>query len=469
MRKQLHVNLFEMNCVGHIMHGLWVHPDNNRHRFNDLDFWIELAQLVEHGTLDAIFLADVVGVYDRFRGGPETALREAVQVPANDPLLLIPAMAAVTRHLGFGVTFSTTYEPPFAFARRMSTLDHLTRGRVGWNIVTSYLPNAARNFGLDDEVPHDRRYEIADEYLDVLYKLWEGSWDDDAVVQDRARRIYTDPARVRPIDHVGEHYRVAGPHLCAPSPQRTPLLFQASGSLAGLEFAARHAEIVFIGGHTQQAARANIERTRERVQAHGRSRDAVKFVVMAGIIVGRNDAEVATKLETYRRLVSTEGALAQALTAVDLTTFRRDLRIADLVAGGEPGGETLYRRFRPEQTVGEALDAMGSLHEDRFFVAGTPDEVADRIELWLDEDGIDGINLRQYLSFETVRDFIELVVPELRRRGRFRTSYADGETLRERLFGTGRARLPGEHFGARYRDPAALLLPPERLRLAARP
>jgi FMN-dependent oxidoreductase (nitrilotriacetate monooxygenase family) len=351
----------------------------------------------------------------------------------------------------------------------MSTLDHLTRGRVGWNIVTSYLPNAARNFGLDDEVPHDQRYEIADEYLDVLYKLWEGSWDDDAVVQDRARRIYTDPARVRAIDHVGEHYRVTGPHLCAPSPQRTPLLFQASGSPAGLEFAARHAEIVFIGGHTQQAARANIARTRERVQAHGRSRDAVKFVVMAGIIVARNDAEVATKLDTYRRLVSTEGALAQALTAVDLTTFRRDLRIADLVAGGEPGGETLYRRFRPEQTVGEALDAMGSLHEDRFFVAGTPDQVADRIELWLDEDGIDGINLRQYLSFETVRDFIELVVPELRRRGRFRTSYADGETLRERLFGAGRARLPGEHFGARYRDPEALRLPPDRLRLAARP
>jgi len=166
--KQLHVNLFEMNCVSHIVHGLWVHPENNRHRFNDLDYWTELAQLLEYGTFDGVFLADVIGTYDTFRDGPETALREGMQIPSNDPLLVIPAMAAVTKNLGFGATFSTTYEPPFAFARRMSTLDHLTKGRVGWNIVTSYLPNAARNFGHDTEVVHDHRYEIADEYLDVL-------------------------------------------------------------------------------------------------------------------------------------------------------------------------------------------------------------------------------------------------------------------------------------------------------------
>ena len=464
IRKQLHVNLFEMNCVGHIVHGLWAHPENQRHRFNTLSFWTELAQLLEHGTLDGIFLADVVGVYDRFRGSADTAVREAVQIPSNDPLLLIPAMAAVTRHLGFGVTFSTSYEPPFAFARRMSTLDHLTAGRVGWNIVTSYLPNAARNFGLDDEMPHDARYEIADEYADVLYKLWEGSWDDDAVVADRAGRIYTDPARVHAIDHVGAHFRVAGPHLCEPSPQRTPVLFQASGSPAGLEFAARHAEVLFIGGRTQASVRANIARTRERLAAHGREPDAIKFVVMAGIVTGRTEIEVADKLAGYRRLVSAEGALAHALTALDLTLYPRDLTIAELIARGEPEAATLLRRFTPEQSVGEALDWAASLHEDRFFVAGLPDVVADQIEIWLDQDGIDGINLRQYLSFETVRDFIELVVPELRRRGRFRTSYTDGETLRERLFGAGHARLPSTHFAARYRDPAMLRAPAEPLR-----
>ena len=220
-KKQLLVNLFEMNCVSHIIHGLWAHPTNNRHRFNDLSYWTELAQLLEYGTFDGVFLADVIGAYDQFRGGPETSLREAVQIPSNDPLLVIPAMATVTKNLGFGATFSTTYEPPFAFARRASTLDHLTKGRFAWNIVTSYLPNAARNFGLDGELPHDDRYVVADEYLDVLYKLWEGSWDEDAVIQDRENRIYTDPSKVRSINHVGPNFKVAGPHLCQPSRQRS--------------------------------------------------------------------------------------------------------------------------------------------------------------------------------------------------------------------------------------------------------
>ena len=215
--KRLILNLFEMNTVSHITHGLWRLPDNNRHRFNDIEYWIELATMLEAGGFDAVFLADVIGAYDVFRSGTETALREGLQIPSNDPLLVIPAMAAVTKHLGFGVTFSTSYEPPFAFARRMSTLDHLTKGRVGWNIVTSYLPNAARNFGLDGEIPHDLRYKIADEYLDVLYKLWEGSWDDDAVVRDAENNVYSDPTKVRYINHVGEHFTVSGPHLCEPS------------------------------------------------------------------------------------------------------------------------------------------------------------------------------------------------------------------------------------------------------------
>jgi long-chain alkane monooxygenase len=467
--KQLHVNLFEMNCVSHIVHGMWVHPDNNRHRFNDLDFWTELAQLLEYGTFDAVFLADVIGAYDSFRDGPETALREAVQIPNNDPLLLIPAMAQVTRNLGFGATFSTTYEPPFAFARRMSTLDHLSKGRVAWNIVTSYLPNAARNFGYDGEIAHDNRYEIADEYLDVLYKLWEGSWDDDAVVQDRERRIYTDPSKVRYINHVGTHYTVAGPHLSQPSRQRTPLLYQATGSAAGSEFAARHAEVVFTGGLTPEAVRKNIENIRSRARAQGRDAASIKFIVGAGVIVAKTEAEVTKKLERYRELISVDGRLAHSQSGIDLPAYPRDRLLSDIIASREPGWDKIPPRFKPHQTVGEALDQIKSISQGRHFVAGTPKVVADEIEKWLDEDGIDGINLLQYLSFETARDFIELVVPELRRRGRFRESYDDGETLRERLFGAGHARLPADHFGARYRDPAALLAPAEPLRFAVKP
>jgi FMN-dependent oxidoreductase (nitrilotriacetate monooxygenase family) len=276
MTKQISFNLFEMNTPGHISHGLWVHPENNRHRFNDLDFWIEEAQILEAGLFDAVFLADVIGAYDGYRGGPETALVEGVQIPNNDPLLVIPAMAAVTKHLGFAATFSTTYEPPFAFARRASTLDHLTKGRFGWNIVTSYLPNAARNFGLEDEVAHDDRYAIADEYLDVLYKLWEGSWDDDAVLVDRHSRVYTDPSKVRYINHRGRHFSVQGPHLSQPSIQRTPVLFQAGSSERGRKFAADHAEAVFVGGPTKEVIRANIADVRRRAVENGRRADHVK-------------------------------------------------------------------------------------------------------------------------------------------------------------------------------------------------
>ncbi|MBB5868226.1 FMN-dependent oxidoreductase (nitrilotriacetate monooxygenase family) [Allocatelliglobosispora scoriae] len=458
MPKKIHVNLFEMNCVGHISHGLWVHPDNNRHRFNDIEFWTELAKLLEYGGFDAVFLADVIGAYDGFRGGPETALREAVQIPNNDPLLLIPAMAAVTRNLGFAATFSTTYEPPFAFARRMSTLDHLTKGRVAWNVVTSYLPNAARNFGLADEVEHDQRYAIADEYLDVLYKLWEGSWDDDAVIRDVANRVYTDPAKVRYINHVGKHYVVAGPHLSEPSRQRTPVIYQAGASDAGREFAAKHAEAVFVGGFTLDAVRANISDTKDRAERYGRQRDHIKFLAGAAVIVGKTDADVERKVEEFRRLRSVDGHLAHAGAGLDWTRYDPSERVGDIIERQDPGFQRLGRGFTPDQTVGEVLERIGGFNRGPFFVAGTPKVVADELEKWVDTGGIDGINLRQFLTPGTAEDFIELVVPELRKRGRYRESYDDGETLRERLFGAGQSRLPDVHPGARYRDPAALLV-----------
>ncbi|KAA8734874.1 LLM class flavin-dependent oxidoreductase [Acinetobacter qingfengensis] len=463
MPKQLHVNLFEMNCVSHIIHGLWVHPDNNRHRFNDIEYWIELAKLLEAGTFDGVFIADVIGTYDQFRQGPETAIREGMQIPSNDPLLIIPAMASVTKNLGFGVTFSTSYEPPFAFARRMSTLDHLTKGRVAWNIVTSYLPNAARNFGLDDEIPHDQRYQLADEYLDVLYKLWEGSWDDDAVQVDRKNRIYADPAKVRYINHVSNNYKVAGPHLCEPSRQRTPLLFQATGSSAGIEFAGRHAEAIFTGGSSAEEVQRNINGIREKAKAHGRDPAGIKFFVGASVIVAPTNEEVEEKLKTFHELHSVDAALVHLQSSVDLTLYPRETKLKEIIPENDQSWG--LRWADSEETVGGLLDKF-RFRQDRFFVAGTPTHVADTIEKWLDEDGIDGINLIQYLSYGTAKDFIELVVPELRRRGRFREKYADGETLRERFFGQGHARLPDDHYAARYRNPENLHAASEPLPLA---
>lgn len=255
-RKKILLNAFNMNCVGHINHGLWTHPRDRSAHYTDLDYWADLAKTLERGKFDGIFLADIVGVYDVFGGGPDAALRESVQVPVNDPLLLVPAMAQVTRHLGFGVTANLTYEPPYLFARRMSTLDHLTKGRVGWNIVTGYLDSAARGMGLAQQIGHDDRYERADDYMDVVYKLWEQSWDDDAVIRDAQARVFAQPGKVRRVKHDGPFYSIDAIHLSEPSLQRTPVLYQAGSSARGVEFAGRHAECVFVNGQSKAAARA---------------------------------------------------------------------------------------------------------------------------------------------------------------------------------------------------------------------
>jgi alkanesulfonate monooxygenase SsuD/methylene tetrahydromethanopterin reductase-like flavin-dependent oxidoreductase (luciferase family) len=189
-KKKILLNAFNMNCIGHINHGLWTHPRDTSTRYNTLEYWTELAQLLERGLFDGLFIADIVGVYDVYQNSVDVPLKESIQLPVNDPLLLVSAMAAVTKNLGFGLTANLTYEPPYLFARRMSTLDHLSRGRVGWNIVTGYLDSAAKAMGLREQVEHDRRYDQADEYLEVLYKLWEGSWENGAVLNDPQQRIY---------------------------------------------------------------------------------------------------------------------------------------------------------------------------------------------------------------------------------------------------------------------------------------
>ncbi len=452
----LSFNLFEMNTVGHISHGLWRHPQNTRHRYTELGFWTDHAKLLEEGLFDAVFLADVLGAYDGYRGGPETALREAVQIPNNDPLLLIPAMAAVTEHLGFVATFSTTYEPPFAFARRASTLDHLTNGRFGWNVVTSYLPNAARNFGLADELSHAERYDRAHEYLEVLYKLWEGSWDDDAIVRDRVGGTYTDPSKVRRIDHDGAYFRVTGPHLSEPSPQRTPVIYQAGSSATGRAFAAKHAEAVFVGGSSLEDFRSTIDDIHRRGGEFGRPRGSIRTLGSAVIIAGRTREDANRKAEEFERMASAEGYLAHAGggSGIDLAAHPPETRIADILPSASHSSET-SRRYAPGETVGDALREVTRFDRGPFFAVGTGEEIADAVEGWVRDTGIDGFNLRQFLTPGSVEDFVEFVVPQLQKRGLYRERYEPG-TLRERLFGRGAARLPETHPGAVYRGGAGL-------------
>lgn len=456
MSSPLVFNLFEMNTVGHISHGLWRHPHNNRHRYTDLEFWTSEAKLLEEGLFDAVFLADVIGAYDGYRDGPDTALREAVQIPNNDPLLLIPAMAAVTRHLGFVATFSTTYEPPFAFARRASTLDHLTKGRFGWNVVTSYLPNAARNFGLDDELDHAQRYDRAHEYLDVLYKLWEGSWDDDAVVRDVANRVYTDSSKVRRIDHTGKYFRVAGPHLSEPSLQRTPVIYQAGSSATGRDFAAKHAEAVFVGGSSLENFRDTIEDIHRRGEVAGRPRGSIKTLASAVLIPGRTREAARKKAQEFERMSSAEGYLAHAGggSGIDLAAYPPETHISDIqFSAGRDSATT--SRYAPGETVGDALREVTRFDRGPFYAVGTGADIADAIEGWVRRTGIDGFNLRQFISPGTVEDFVEYVVPELQKRGLYRLAYEPG-TLRERLFGAGTSRLRDTHPGAHYRGGATL-------------
>ena len=246
--KKILLNAFDMNCVGHINHGLWTHPRDESHRFNELSYWTDLAKTLEQGLFDGLFIADITGVYDVYQNDIELTLKESIQLPSHDPTTLVSAMAAVTQNLGFGVTVNLSYESPYQFARRFASLDHLTNGRIGWNIVTGYLDSAQRLIGEKGLKDHDLRYEQAEEFLQLCYKFWEGSWDNDAVLKDKQNRIFTDPSKVHPVQHDGQFYQSQGVFQVSPSIQRTPVLFQAGASPRGLAFATQHAEGMFFGG-----------------------------------------------------------------------------------------------------------------------------------------------------------------------------------------------------------------------------
>jgi FMN-dependent oxidoreductase (nitrilotriacetate monooxygenase family) len=438
-----------MNCVSHIQQGLWVRDDTRQLEYRTLAPWLDLARLLEAGGFDALFLADVVGLYDTYLGGPETSIREGMQVPVNDPMLLIPAMAAVTEHLGFAFTGSILQAHPFTFARQCSTLDHLTGGRVAWNIVTSYLPNAAASLGLDGLPDHDGRYDQAEEYLEVCYKLWEASWEDDAVVADRASGVYADPAKVHPIDHAGVHYRVAGPHLCEPSPQRTPLLFQAGSSERGREFAARHAECVFVltSRSALRAGKGPVPDIRRRAERYGRRSDDIRFYQALSPVVGGTEAEAKAKAAEYLEQLSTEAALAHlsGSIGVDLGAMDPDRPLETLDSQAMQGAVRSLLESAPPGT--RTFRDLARANMAGNFLVGSAEQVAAVLSDWGDA-GIDGFNLVYSVTPGTFVDFIDGVVPILRARGLVPGHHEPGP-LRQRLFG--QARLPDRHPGGALR------------------
>jgi FMN-dependent oxidoreductase (nitrilotriacetate monooxygenase family) len=451
-KRQIRFNAFQMNTVGHQAPGLWTHPRDTSSLYRSTAHWVELARLLEDGRFDAIFLADVLGAYDVYGGNIDAAIRNAVQVLLADPLALVPLMAHATRHLGFGVTAALTYEHPYTFARRMSTLDHLTDGRVGWNIVTGYLDSAARNLGLDRQLGHDARYDLADEYLEVVYKLWERSWSDEAVLRDKASGVYADPAQVRAIHHKGQHYSVPGIHLCEPSPQRTPFLYQAGTSPRGLAFAARHAEATFVCGPSQKVTKRFVDETRSAVRAAGREADEVLVYAQALIVTAPTEAEAQAKYQDYLDHVSVDGALAMlsGWTGVDFSKVPLDATVEYIDTDAGRSALASLSSADPERrwTVREAARFVGLGGRGPVLV-GDPRQIADQLEAWQDNTGADGFNLAFALAHESMRDVVELVVPELQRRGRYRKEYTGG-TLRHQAHGRG-DRLPPHHPGQQVR------------------
>lgn len=455
--KRIRLNGLRQNTVGHTAAGLWRHPHSEAHRYRELAHWLETAQILERGFFDSLFIADALGPLEVYQGRVDAALRDGIQTPCNDPLLLVSAMAAVTRHLGFAITVSTTYELPYAFARKMSTLDHLSNGRIGWNIVTSALDSAARNLGLERQLPHAERYALADEFMQVVYALWEASWDDDAVRFDRDAGVFVDPSKVRPIKHHGHYFDVPGIALSEPSPQRTPVLFQAGSSGVGKDFAARHAEGVFLSAYDPVMTRQMVADVRQRAAANGRDPQALKFFNIVTVVVAPTLEEAQAKYQDYLGYASVEGSLARysALLHIDLAALDPDQPLRYVETEGIRGLLAVFTLLDAElEWTPRAIAEFVGLGGGGPVLVGTPAMIADELERWMEEGDLDGFNIADPVPPVTLRDFVDLVVPELQRRGRMWTAYA-GQTLRERFTVPGQARLGEDHPAGRLRRQAA--------------
>ncbi|KAI5480573.1 hypothetical protein MNV49_000269 [Pseudohyphozyma bogoriensis] len=458
------LNAFEMGSPGHINPGGWRQPGDTSAKTNTIKYWTDLAQTLERGKFNGVFVADVLGLYDVYEGSGDPALKAGVQVSIIDPFLVVSAMATVTKNLTFGLTHSVTYEQPFTVARRFSTLDLLTNGRVGFNVVTSHFNTAARNLGLETQIEHDERYRRADEYLDVAYKLWESSWRDDAVVLDKETDTFTDPSRVRKINHKGKYFSVAGPYIVEPTPQRTPLIYQAGGSPAGLAFAAKHAEAVFLGGSSIPKIRQSVDQLRGLVQANGRDPYSIKIILGISVIVAETDEKAQAKKEEVARYASNDGAATLIggwvrITGVNLAEYGPD---DDLTRVGSPLLQGILRGISPEfpnvthWNIKALTDAAKVGGLGWHTIVGSPKTVADQLEAFIEEGDVDGFNFSYFTSPGTFEDIVDHLVPHLQERGVHwldypKTESGAGLTARESLYGVGQSRLRDDAYGAKFK------------------
>ncbi len=454
-RREPIYNAFLRMTPNHHGHGFWRAPEGEiQFRYNELDAYVEVAQTLERGRIDAMFLADVVGVYDLEYGDGKASIRAGSEFPGMDPIVSIAALGRETEHLGFAVTSNIIQSHPFTLARQMSTVDHFTGGRVAWNIVTSYLSNGFRNYGYGDLAAHDSRYEWAQEYADVAYKLWERSWEDGAVLHRRETSEFFDADKIHTIDHKGERYSVQGPHIVEPSPQRTPVLFQAGASPAGRAFAARNAEVTFLPSVTPAAARQDIAALAEVARAEGRRPGALKTIVGLSVIVGSTEEEARRKHAYFRENVDITAlqAFSSGAYGIDFERVNPETPLREIAqSAGTKDNVRSILQAAIDADLGDGRELTWreylldqALLPGRF--AGTPEQIADLVQEWVDA-GVDGFNLVPTTTLGWWTDWVDQVVPVLQERGLAQREYAEG-TLRNKLFRNG-DRVGDDHRAAR--------------------
>lgn len=402
----------------------------------DVEQWVKVARLAEEASFDLLFVGDLLGLLGPVEAGPPMGF---------DPTILLATLARETARIGLVGTASTSFEEPFGLARRFASLDHLSGGRAGWNIVTTFDPGSARNFSV---APLDReeRYARAEEFVEVARALWD-SWSDDAAVGDQVEGVFADSARVRPIDHQGEYFQVAGPLTIPRSPQGRPVLVQAGGSPQGLDLAARHAEVVFCAAASLDYVRSFSGDLRRRLVARGRREDAIRLLPGLGFTLGSTEAEALERREYLDGFLGDQLPWLAFQLGVDPDDLDLDRPLPDSLLNGGDAGPVLVNGVRG-MIIGlartEALTAREILRRTSSFhrqVTGTPEQLADTMEEWFRSNAVDGFNLMPDEIVTGTVAFVDQVVPILRRRGLFREAY-EGATLREHL-GVPRPDLPG--------------------------
>jgi len=419
----MHLNAFVMPNGHH--EAAWRHPGTDPRRARTLQHYVDIARTAERGKLDSLFLADGVALWGNVRHNSHSHF---------EPLTLLSALAATTEHIGLIATASTTYNEPYHLARKFASLDHLSGGRAGWNIVTSAGSDEARNFNRATRPAHALRYERATEFIDVVKKLWD-SWDDEAALIDRANGIYADTELIRPIEHHGEHFQVHGPLNIERPVQGHPLLVQAGSSERGKEYAARFAEAVFTAQQTFAEGKAFYDDVKGRLAKYGRSPEEIKILPGISPILGRTEAEARAREAELNALITPEYGLRQLSKMLDhdVTPYPLDGPLPDVGSFTE-GAQSRFDLVvglarREDLTIRRLIERLAGGRGHRVF-AGTPVQVADELEQWFLGGAADGFNVMPATLPGGLEEFVDLVVPELRRRGLFRTEYT-GPTLRE--------------------------------------